>query len=91
MDLDTREAVEEGIQESNRNEDEDRRAEAEAARDLGIEPSDSADYDKKFGENASAADFEPSKDKDVEYTANRISTHNTLNDLIHKNSIQSLT
>lgn len=41
MDSDTREAVEEGIQESNRDADEDKRAEAEAARDLGIEPSDS--------------------------------------------------
>lgn len=58
MDLDTKAAVEEGIQESNRDSEDDKRAEQEAARDLGIEPSDSADYDKKFGDNATAADFE---------------------------------
>ena len=91
MDLDTKEAVEEGIKESNRDEEEDKRAEAEAARDLGIEPSDSAEYEKKFGDSATSADFEPAKDKDVEYTANRIGVHNTLNDLLHKNSLQSLT
>jgi len=91
MDLDTKGAVEEGIQEISRDSEDDKRAEAEAARDLGIEPSDSAEYDKKFGDNATSRDFETSMDKDVEYTANRISSHNTLNDLIHKNSIQSLT
>lgn len=93
MDLDTREAVEEGIQESNKAQEEDKRAEEEAARDLGIEPSDSHEYEQKFGDTQSADDgFTPTKRvSDVEYTANRISTHNTLNDLLHKNSIQSLT
>lgn len=87
MDEDTKEAVEEGIQEVSRDADEDKRAEAEAARDLGIEASDSAEYEKKFGDNATSEEFEARKDKDVEYTANRISVHNTLNDLMHKNSL----
>jgi len=91
MDSDTRDSVEDVIKETNRDADEDKRAEAEAARDLGIEPSDSDEYDKKFGESATSEDFETRKDKDVEYTANRIGVHNTLNDLLHKNSFQSLT
>ena len=41
MDSDTREAVEEGIQESNKNSEDNKRAEEEAAKDLGIDPSDS--------------------------------------------------
>lgn len=58
---------------------------------MGIEPSDSLEYEKKFGDNATSEDFEAKKDKDVEYTAKRIGVHNTLNDLIHRNSLQSLT
>lgn len=45
MDMDTREAVEEGMNESKREQEANQRAEEEAARDLGIEPSESHEYD----------------------------------------------
>lgn len=92
MDIDTREAIDEGFNEVNKEQEANKRAEEEAGRDLGLEPTDSHEYDQKFGGDSSSSDeFIVKKDADVEYTANRISAHNTLNDLMHHNSVQSLT
>lgn len=89
MDMDAREAIDEGFNEVNKQQEENKRAEEEAAKDLGIEPEDSHSYDQKFGgDTSSNDDYEtPKKDHDIEYTANRISTHDTLNDLMHHNSV----
>lgn len=45
MDSDTRDAVEEGITETNKDTDANQRAEEEAAKDLGIEPEEGHAYD----------------------------------------------
>lgn len=51
MDIDTAAIVEEGVKETNREQELNQRAEEEAARDLGIEPSESHEYDEKFGDD----------------------------------------
>lgn len=51
--MDTRDAVEEGIQETNKVDEDNKRAEEEAAKDLGLEPEEGEQYDKKFSDNSS--------------------------------------
>lgn len=92
MDIDAQAAIDEGIKKTELDNQENQIAADEAAKDLGIDIGDDKEEEKSASsDDADEGSSANQKSGEVLYTADRISTHNTLNSLLNKNSYQSLT